>query len=123
MAVALQALNLGYVLSAASGQPAGWPLPPKLLALGVLLASVAVAHTARLQAYKRGWRGRAVTPAAYARGNLYMLASLTLGACLLLAAAPFTGADRGVVTMLGLAAVLATVLNWPHGRPMTPAEP
>ena len=122
-ALLIQGLNLAYELSLRVGPPVGWPLRPALFGLGVLLVCVVFAHSARLQAYKRGWRGRAVTPEAFFKGNLLSLAALTLGACLLLGAAPSTGADRGIVRMLGLAATLATALNWPTGRPMRPAGP
>lgn len=119
-ALVLQAMNLGFELTVGPSATIGWPLRPAVLALLVLLMAVVFAHSARLQAYKRGWRGRVVTPPAYLRGNLLMLAALTLAVCLILASAPFTGADRGIVRMLGLAATLATALNWPHGRPMQP---
>ncbi|BAM03338.1 hypothetical protein PSMK_11790 [Phycisphaera mikurensis NBRC 102666] len=117
----IQALNLAYEVSLRPAAAAAWPLRPAVLALGVLLVGLFVGHTARLQAYKRGWRGRAVTPGAYLRGNLLMLAALTLAACLVFGAAPAAGADRPLVRMLGLALTLATLLNWPHGRPMRAA--
>ena len=120
-AMLVQGLNLAYEVSSSPAAPVGWLVRPAVQGLGILLVSLVLGHSLRLQAYKRGWKGRAVTPSAYLRGNALTFAALTLGACLLLGFAPGAGTDRGIVRVLALALGLATALNWPHGKPMRPA--
>lgn len=94
---------------------------PLVLASGFsLLIALPLGHFMRMQTYKAGWVSDAVTPEAYFRGHLIMLFATELPMVLSMVAILVTGSlwPSLAIMMLTLG---CSVVNYPNGKPMTPA--
>jgi hypothetical protein len=100
---------------------AGSPIHPLVLASGFsLLIALPVGHVMRMQTYKAGWVSDAVTPEAYFRGHLIMLFASELPIVLGMVAILVTGSLWPSLAIM-LLTLCCTVVNFPTGKPMTPA--
>ena len=84
--------------------------------------AVFVGLFARNQAYKAGWRGEVVEPAAFTRGNMLFYAAVTVGALLIFAVALVSRFPAPSLTAAPIVLGLL-VFNFPNGKPMLPAPP
>lgn len=116
-----QAQNNSAAATTSPAAPAGSPIHPLVLASGFsLLIALPVGHVMRMQTYKAGWVSDAVTPEAYFRGHLIMLFASELPIVLAMVAIIVTGSLWPSLAIM-LLTLCCTVVNFPTGKPMSPA--
>ncbi len=103
-------------------------LPPEqvqiwlMVALGSLVVLSPVGLILRLQAYKQGWKGMVVEPAAYSRGNIRLFGCLfaicSIAALTIIITRVVVPTALILIVALGLHA-----LNFPTGKPLRPVPP
>lgn len=95
-----------------------WNVRAVVLGL-VLLAS---GFYGRNQVYKANWRGDAVTPDGYLRGNALLFGAIALAGLLAFGVGVWQGLPtaiyQGAIVLVGL-----LVFTFPNGRPMLPEPP
>lgn len=103
-------------------EPTGQAGQSMMLAVMVGLVALIIGHVARSQAYKAQWKGEAITPAGYIKGNSLFFTAITGGAVALLGLsmaggwpAPTFAAAPIIIGLL--------IFNFPNGKPMLPAPP
>lgn len=92
------------------------------VALGALVVAVPAGLFARLQTYKKHWRGDTITPAGYFSGNLVLFGVLEGVAALALAGVLACGIHAGLLAVAG-GALAVYLFNFPNGEPMRPHGP
>lgn len=111
-------------LSSTSNPPSTSPENIRLLfyiSIGAALVMIPAGYMARSQAYKSSWRGSAILPRGYLRGNLLLFAFCEAVAMLGLVATLLNG--KFMPTIIPTAIALAVqAVNFPHGKPMHPAQ-
>ena len=90
-------------------------------AWGVLVIGGVAGYFVRMEHYKSGWRGHAVTPEAYASGNIILFAFLEGGAMMGNIAAFIEGPRIANIAAVAVA-VAVLVVNFPTGRAMEGGE-
>lgn len=93
-----------------------------LISLGLLATATPLAYFLRSQTYKAHWQTDAVTPGGFVKANVLFFALLEAPAVLSGVAAILGGVAMPNLVPL-LCAVAIQLINFPHGRPMNPAEP
>ncbi len=89
-----------------------------LIAGGLLLLGLFT----RNQMYKANWRGEAVTPAGYLKGNTLLFAAVALAAASLMLISIVTGFPAPTFAAAPLLVGLL-IFNFPTGKPMQPTPP
>ncbi len=116
-------LCVGFLGAAPVNEAA--PVSPSLLfliAVTSLVVLTPVGLFIRNQVYKAHWRGPAVTPRGYLKGNVLLFVLLEAVVLEALVFAMVAGPHPGLL-LVAAGSLLVQVVNFPTGRPMQPRSP
>jgi hypothetical protein len=94
----------------------------RYLAVVALVVGLPLAMFLRNQVYKANWRGDAITPDGYLRGNILLFSTLEGIAVVSLLIMAVTGTDY-LLTAVAAVCFAAVAVNFPTGKPMQPTRP